>query len=82
MGNKKYQELLKLRGKIIAEGYDLKTVAKKIGLSYNAFRNKIKGETAFTINEVYELAVILNIDKEEIITYFFEEMLRNAGKGA
>lgn len=82
MGNKKYQELLKLRGKIIAEGYDLKTVAEELGLSYNAFRNKIKGETAFTINEVYELAVILNIEKDEIITYFFEEMLRNAGKGA
>ena len=78
MTEQKYNEMLKLKGKIIAEGYDLKSAAKEINISYTAFRNKLKGNTAFSIDEVYDLVELLNIEKEEIVEYFFDDMMRNA----
>lgn len=78
MVKNKYPELLKLKGKIVAEGYDIKGIAKEMGLSYNAFRNKLRGVTSFTLDEIYDLVEILNIEEDEIITYFFEDVMRNA----
>jgi len=78
LADKKYPEMLKLKGKIVAEGKTQDEVAIEAGISKSAFHNKINGTTAFRIDEVYRIAEVLNISEEKYVEYFFEDLMRNA----
>jgi len=77
---KKYPELLKLKGKITEEKETIGSLADKMGLDRNTVANKIKGKTAFDLVEMYEVAEILNIRSDEITDYFFINNSHNAKK--
>lgn len=77
---KKHPELLALKGKIREENTTYLELAKKIGMDPSTFSNKINGYTAFTTDEVHLIVEKLNINEENIIRYFFPEMLRNERK--
>ena len=68
---KKYDELMKLKGKITEEGETIKSVSEKAGMNRNKLAGKLEGRTAFNITEIYKIVEILNIDSKNINQYFF-----------
>ena len=69
---------MKLKGKIIEEGYTISSLAEKVGMNRNTLANKLEGRTAFDITEIYTLVDILNINPEKVNQYFFTRWLQNA----
>lgn len=58
-----------LREKIDESGYKLRYIAKRIGITYQGFLNKINNEREFKPTEIQTLCELLDIDihgKEEI----------------
>lgn len=58
----------KILGLMVENGYKRKTLAKELGLSYPALRNKLR-DKVFTSTELVKLKEIFNIDD---INIFFE----------
>lgn len=61
----------KLLGRIKEYGYTQASVANILGISENAFTNKIKCRHYFTALEIASICNLLAIVKEEIGIYFF-----------
>ncbi len=61
----------KLLGRIKEYGYTQAAIAKLLGISENAFTNKIKCRHYFTALEIASICNLLEIVKEEIGKYFF-----------
>lgn len=61
----------KLLGRMKEYGYTQATMANFLGISENAFTNKIKGRHYFTALEIASICNFLDIIKEEIGKYFF-----------
>lgn len=63
---------LKLKGKIIASGYTIETLAKAMGIDKASLYRKMKdnGRTML-IKDVYAIAEILNLTLAEINDIFF-----------
>lgn len=53
---------LKLRAKIVEQGYTQGALAKEMGITEQALSNKLLGKTDFTLREVVEVCNILNAD--------------------
>lgn len=70
MRSKKYNELLKLKGKITEKKKNYREISREVGLSLSAFNDKMNGYSAFDIVEAAKIAKILEIPTEEI-PYFF-----------
>ena len=63
----------KLKGKII-EKYGTQTeFAKEFGVSKNSFSMKMNNKTSFSTNDILKITNMLNIDKEDISSYFFTQ---------
>lgn len=77
MKNRKYEILNSLKGKIKEECLSYREVSTKSGISLTAFNNKINGYSVFDTDEVSALVEILNIEPNDIIKYFFPQILRN-----
>ena len=60
-----------LREKIENSGYKLRYVAKKIGLTYPGFLNKVNNETEFKASEIHILKTLLRLTDEEMNNIFF-----------
>ena len=61
----------KLRMKIESSGYRLRYIAEKLGISYQAFLNKIHGKSSFKAPEIATLCQVLKItDKERTLIFF------------
>lgn len=60
-----------LRNKIDESGYKLRFIAKKLGITYQGFLNKINNETEFKAGEIQILCDMLNINIEEKELIFF-----------
>jgi transcriptional regulator with XRE-family HTH domain len=75
---KKYQELLKLKGKMVEEKETIESLAEKTGMDRNTLSNKIRGNTAFDILEIRKVSEELNIDPDEVVDYFFTDWSHNA----
>ncbi|MCD8376772.1 MAG: toxin-antitoxin system, antitoxin component, Xre family protein [Oscillospiraceae bacterium] len=60
-----------LREKIEQSGYKLRFIAKKIGITYQAFLNKINNRSEFRANEIQALYVLLGLTEEERVEIFF-----------
>ena len=61
----------KLLGRIKEYGHTQGSVANLLGISENAFTNKIKCRHYFTSLEIASICNLLGITKEEIGIYFF-----------
>lgn len=61
----------KLRGKIFENGFTYEQLASKLGISYQAFSNKVNNKSEFKASEIQTLCEILDINDKDI--YFFCE---------
>jgi len=73
----RYPVLVELKGKIREKGMTYRSLAPKIGISYNTLSDKLNGHYAFDIEEINRIVVELDIKPNEIVRYFFPHMLRN-----
>ena len=60
-----------LRKKIDESGYKLRFIAKKLGITYQGFLNKINNETEFKAGEIQILCNVLKLNIEEKEKIFF-----------
>lgn len=68
MGNMKLlKELIK------RSGISFTNVAKRLGITYIALNNKLKGKYAFTLEEALQLKKMLNLTQTEWDAVFNEE---------
>lgn len=77
MKKKKYDVLNALKGRIREEGYTYRTLSKETNISVDALSNKLNGYSLLDTKEIYLLVKTLKINPNEIIKYFFPQMLRN-----
>lgn len=78
--NNKNIELAALKGLMRQNKVTYRALAKDIGMSLNALNSKLNGHTSFNLDEAAKIIDHLDIDKDDIIKYFFPSMLRNATK--
>ena len=62
-----------LREKIEQSGYKLRFIAKAIGITYQAFLNKINNRSDFRVDEMQGLYDLLGLNEEEREAIFFNE---------
>ena len=55
----------KLRGEMVSHGYNQRRLAAELDISENALSLKIRGKTAFTLDEVEKICALLKIEKPE-----------------
>ena len=77
MKKRNYEILNALKGKIREENKNYRSLSKETGISVNALNNKLNGYSVFDMREVSVMVEKLNIQPNEIIKYFFSQMLRN-----
>lgn len=77
---RKYEILNTLKGKIREENENYRSLSKKTGISVNALNNKLNGYSVFDMKEVSIIVEKLNIEPDEIIKYFFPQLLRKRNK--
>ena len=80
MKKRKYEVLNALKGRIREENKNYRSLSKETGISVNALNNKLNGYSVFDMKEVSIVIDKLNIQPNEIIKYFFPQILRNATK--
>lgn len=68
---RKYRELVELKGYLRQEKINYEMLAKGINMSLSAFSNKINGKTVFDIIEVQDIINFAGIPKDKIPLYFF-----------
>ena len=78
MKKRNYEILNALKGKIREENKKYRSLSKETGISVNALNNKLNGYSVFDMREVSIMVEKLNIQPNDIIKYFFPQMLRNA----
>lgn len=61
----------KLKGKIVESGYNMKSFAKAIGMSFPTFSGKLHGSSYFDTRQVGKITTLLGIPLCEIPDYFF-----------
>ena len=62
-----------LREFIERTGISLTNLAKRLGITYIALNNKLKGKFAFTLEEALKIKRILNLTQNEWNAVFDEE---------
>lgn len=67
MGRK---NLNKLKGKLLEKGKTYQDSAGYLGISTNAFNDKINGKRRFYVDEVNKLSILLELTDEEKIDIF------------
>lgn len=63
-----------LRKKIDESGFKLRFIAKKVGITYQCFLNKMSNKSEFRAGEIQTLCDLLNIDVREKEKIFFTIM--------
>lgn len=65
-----------LRGKMIARGYSVESLAQAMGISRATFyRKKRNYGNGFTVGEVRKMAKILELTSDELNHYFFGDKM-------
>lgn len=67
----------KLLGLLRERGYSQSQWASAIGISRPSLSARLNGTQPFKLNEIYATVSFLEIPREEIVTYFFDEECRN-----
>lgn len=60
-----------LRNRIKQKGYTIRTLSEATGIAPNVLRMKLYSWKQFSMNEILNIAQILNLSKYEIEEYFF-----------
>lgn len=63
----------KLKGKIIEKYGTQREFAKEFGVSKNSFSMKMNNKISFSTNDILKITNMLNIDKDDISSYFFTQ---------
>lgn len=63
----------KLKGKIIEKYGTQAEFAKEFGVSKNSFSMKMNNKISFSTNDILKITNMLNIDKDDISSYFFTQ---------
>ena len=69
------QNVNKLKGKIIENGYSIKTLASEVDLCEVTLRRKINNDAEFSIQESLEIKDKLKLSTQEYVDIFFGEKL-------
>lgn len=67
----------KLRGRIVEKCGSNARFAEQIGLSERGLWLKMKGETYFKQSEIQKALEVLDLDGNDINTYFFTQKVQN-----
>lgn len=62
-------DFTRLRSRIRAKGYSIRSFATKVGIDGTTLCKKLKNEREFTISEIFKIKELLEI--KEIEKYFF-----------
>ena len=79
---KQFPELNALKGKIREEKSSYRKLAYAVGCSTDAMNSYLNGYSFPDPNTIEAICKELNICTEEVMIYFFPQMLRNAIKTA
>lgn len=82
MKTKNYVVLNSLKGRIREKNENYRSLSKKTGISVNALNNKLNGYSVFDTQEVFAIVECLDIQPNDIIKYFFPQILQNATRDA
>jgi len=63
----------KLRGRIIEKYGSQSAFVESFGVSDNTFSQKMNNKVRFSSDDIVRISELLDIEKTEIGTYFFEE---------
>ena len=74
-------DLVRLKGHLTSSGYKLQHVAQVMGVSTNALRLKLHGDTEFKLREAERLARLLELSPEERDLCFLAPKARGGAKG-
>ena len=77
---RKHPVLNSLKGRVREEGETYRSLSKKTGMSVDSLNNKLNGYSAIDSDDVELISAALNIGPDDILTYFFPHLLRNATK--
>ena len=77
MKTRRYFELVKLKGLMGEKKISYRKLSKETKISVDALNNKINGYSLLNAEEIYKIVDVLEISPDNIITYFFPQMLRN-----
>ena len=69
------ESLRLLQSKIVLNGFILKTFIAKIGMSNQAWYNKIKGLSKFNSEDIEKICITLNLNNEEKDFIFFKNLV-------
>lgn len=79
---KRFDELRALKGLIREKGTSYRKISEAIGITVNTFNDKINGFYPFSAPEIKDICNILDISGNDIVKYFFPDMLSNETKSA
>jgi hypothetical protein len=65
----------KLKGKIVEQELDMRTLAEKIGMDKSTFYRKINNGGSFSIEEAQAIAIELELTDSEAISIFFKRIV-------
>lgn len=65
--------VLKLKGRIIENGYSIEEFARVLGMDYSTLYRKIKSDGAsFTVGEANKIVEILKLEPADAVAIFFD----------
>ena len=64
-----------LNAEIARHGYTKPQLAKRMGISKKRLYSRLKGDTTFKQEEIQEIAQILELEEEKIMSIFFAELV-------
>lgn len=63
-------DLNRLKGKIVEKGWNVETLAEKIGIDRSTMYRKLDNFEKITIGEAKKITVLLNLTREEASSIF------------
>lgn len=67
--------IIELKVKLMRSNMSVEDLAQRMGINKVTLYRKIKGESQFDLNEIKEVAAILNLTQNEIFSIFFTSQL-------
>ena len=66
--------MLKLKAKFVEKGFKVADIANEIGIDVKTLYNKLNKKSSFNAKEIRKLSLILDLDAEEIVGIFLQEV--------
>ena len=62
----------KLKGHMVANGITAEDMAQALGISYQTFVRKLRGDGNFSLPQIRKMREVLNLSDAETLEIFFE----------